>query len=346
MESHRGQWGFRDIFLSLEIALDPVLLGIAYLGLATGGAGYGFFHFLARASGDGILRPFLSLLGGILFTAVWILTSGIVARVVAARLLQGRTTTPAEIVEFLRRRARTLLLLPTCFAAVVLASLLLLAAIDVLALLPAFGPILFGASFTLAFLLGAIAVAAFALHTLGGLLYPTIIAIRPGSALEVVREILRLARLRGGALLSYSVVILAAGAVSTLVLIAAVSVALAVTASVSIGILGERFGWLLAGLPSFLDPFLALFRPAIGPVPGAMDVPLAYDLGGFLVGLSLLSIFAATAAYPFVMVNGAGTLAYFILTDEALPTDLAEFPAPPAEDAGDEPSAGAQDDEG
>jgi hypothetical protein len=92
-----------------------------------------------------------------------------------------------------------------------------------------------------------------------------------------------------------------------------------VTASATFSILGERFTFLLAGLPSIFHPFLDLFRPAIGPVPIGMDVPLAYDLGGILIGMSLLSIFAAAGAYPFVMVNSAGTLAYFILTDEPLP---------------------------
>jgi hypothetical protein len=319
MLAQRSHWTFRDIFLSLEIALDPMLLGTGYLGLATAGIAFGFFHFLASAAGDGILRKFLSLLGVIAFISVWILSSGIVARVVAVRLLHGRTSSPAEIAVFLRRRARTLLLLPTCFAAVVLAALLGLVLLEFLAFIPAIGPILFGAAFTLAFLLGLAATAAFALHTLGGLLYPTIVAVRPSAALEVVREILRLARARGALLFSYSVVILAAGAVSTIVLIAVVSIALAVTASATFSVLGERFTWLLAGLPSIFHPFLDLFRPAIGPVPTGMDVPLAYDLGGILIGMSLLSIFAAAGAYPFVMVNSAGTLAYFILTDEPLP---------------------------
>jgi len=328
MLAQRPHWTFRDIFLSLAIALDPMLLGTGYLGLATAGIAFGFFHFLASASGDGILHRFLSLLGVIAFISIWILSSGIVARVVAVRLLYGRSSSPAEIAAFLRLRARTLLLLPTCFAAVVLAALLALVALEALAFIPAIGPILFGAAFTLAFLCGLAATAAFVLHTLGGLLYPTIVAVRPSAALEVVREILRLARGRGAILFSYSAVILAAGAVSTLVLIAIVSVALAVTASTAFSILGEQFSWLLAGLPSLFHPFLDLFRPAIGPVPTGLDVPLAYDLGGILIGMSLVSIFAAAGAYPFVMVNSAGTLAYFILTDEPLP-EAGDEDAPP-----------------
>jgi hypothetical protein len=49
------------------------------------------------------------------------------------------------------------------------------------------------------------------------------------------------------------------------------------------------------------------------------DVPWHYDLGGFLVGLSLLTIFAACAAYPFALINSAGAIAYFILSSEPLP---------------------------
>jgi hypothetical protein len=94
-------------------------------------------------------------------------------------------------------------------------------------------------------------------------------------------------------------------------------------------------------------PFLDLFSAAVGPVPVGMDVQWHYDLGGFLLGLSLLTIFAAAAAYPFAMLNSAGTIAYFILSVEPLPDrapipgsldDREAFPEPEvtADDLGDD----------
>ncbi len=37
------------------------------------------------------------------------------------------------------------------------------------------------------------------------------------------------------------------------------------------------------------------------------------------MGLSLLTIFAACAAYPFALINSAGVIAYFILSPDPLP---------------------------
>ena len=321
MEDTTTRWTFRDLFLSLGIAFDPVLLGIAYVGLLTGGALYGFFYFLGSATGEPGARDTFAVLGGTVFVVVWILTSGILARVVAVRLLEGRKAAPKEVWRYFLGRARTLLLIPACFSAIVLGALLGLGLLEVLGQMPGLGPILFGASFTLAFLLGLAAVLAFFLHTLAGFLYPSMLAVRPEGVLAVVGEILRLARQKGVHLLAYSVVILAAGAAATGLLVLVVSLALALVTSSAQAVMGEKFDWILAGLPSIFQPFLDLF-PTLGPVPADVEVGWHYDLGGFLVGLSLLSIFAATAAYPFVMVHSAGTIAYFILTDHPLPTRL------------------------
>ncbi len=52
MENESNAWSFRDIFLSLGMAMDPVLLGIGYVGLATAGFVYGIFYFLGNATGE------------------------------------------------------------------------------------------------------------------------------------------------------------------------------------------------------------------------------------------------------------------------------------------------------
>jgi hypothetical protein len=319
MNEPLARWSFRDIFLSLGIAVDPAILAISFLGLSAGSLIYGFFYFLGSATGEPTALSIFAILGGIAFIIVWILTSGILARMVVIRLLEGRQPASGEIQEYLGYRAGTLLLIPATFAVIVMAALGSLGILEILGRVPGLGPLFFGAAFSLAFLLSLIAILAFVLHTLGGLLYPAILATRRGGLLDVVGEILDLARQKGAQLVVYSVVILAAGTVAALFIGGLASAALALTTSSAHGIMGERFGNVLAGLPSMFRPFLELFAPALGPVASGTDVPWHYDVGGFLVGMSLLAVFAACAAYPFALLNSAGAIAYFILTPEPLP---------------------------
>jgi hypothetical protein len=320
MEDRLSHWTFRDIFLSFGLALDPILLAIGYLGLLLGGAAYGFLYFLGSATGDAGARGTFSLLGGVIFVAVWVITSGILARVVATQLLEARKPRVQEIWSYFLQRVRVLLLIPASFAGVVLATLGAMGMLELLGRLPGLGPILFGISFTLVFLLGLTAVLAFALHTLAGLLYPTILAVRSGGVLGTVREILSLARVKPASLLIYSLVILAVGTLVTLLILSLVWATLALVTSSAENLMGEDFEAVLAGLPSIFHPFVSLL--GIGAHPGVGDVAWHYDLGGLLVGVSLLSIFAATAAYPAVMIGAAGSIAYFILTEEPLPAEL------------------------
>jgi hypothetical protein len=332
MDETPTRWSFRDIFLSLGIAADPAILALSFLGLSAGSVAYGFFFFLGSATGEPTALSIFAILGGIVFIVMWILTSGILARMVVVRLLEGRQAAADEVQEYLAHRAGTLLLIPATFAVVVLVALGGLGVLEITGRLPGLGPIVFGAAFSLAFLLSLIAVLAFILHTLGGLLYPAILATRKGGLIEVVTEILELARQKGPLLVVYSLVILMAGGAAALFIGSIASVALALTTSSAHGIMGAPFADMLAGLPSMFRPFLEMFESALGPVPMDVDVAWHYDLGGFLVGLSLLTIFAACLAYPFALVNSAGAIAYFILTTQPLP---AQAPLPGMPDDGE-----------
>ena len=322
MQDRITHWTFRDIFLSLTIALDPVLLAVAYVGLMTAGAAYGSFYFLGAATSDPGAEGTASIFGGILFVGIYIVAAGILARLVATKLLEGREATAREIWQYLQSRARVLLLIPASFAAIVLAALGSMGMLELAGRLPLVGPIVFGASFTLIFLLGLTAVIAFVLHTLAGLIYPSILAIRTEGLLGTVGEILTLARQKGPLLLIYSVVIVTAGATAMLFLLSVVWLSLSIVTASAQSLMGDGFDSVISGLPSPFRPFLDLFSTGMGILPVEQDVPFNYDLGGLLLGVSLLSIFAATAAYPLVMVNAAGTIAYFILTDDKLPLQV------------------------
>lgn len=337
MDKTGARWSFRDIFLSLGIAADPAILAISFLGLSAGSLAYGFFYFLGNATGESTALSIFAILGGIVFIVLWILTSGILARMVVVRLLEGRQPSAGEVQEYLAHRAGTLLLIPAAFAVIVLVALGGLGVLEILGRIPGLGPIIFGAAFSLAFLLSLVAILAFVLHTFGGLLYPTILATRRGGLLDVVGEILDLARQKGPLLVVYSLVIVAAGALSALFIGGVASAALALATSSAQGIMGEGFDDLMAGLPSMFRPFLEMFSAALGPLPVGVDVAWHYDLGGFLVGLSLLTIFAACAAYPFALINSAGTIAYFILTPEPLPDKVPGPGAVEPEEASPEP---------
>ncbi len=319
MDESPTRWSFRDIFLSLGIAADPAILALSFLGLSAGSVAYGFFYFLGSATGEPTALSIFAILGGIVFIMLWILTSGILARMVVVRLLEGRQASADEVQEYLSHRAGTLLLIPVAFAVIVLVALGGLGILEIIGRIPGPGPILFGAAFSLAFLLSLVAVVAFILHTLGGLLYPAILATRRGGVLDVVGEIFDLARPKGPLVVVYSLMSLAAGVTSAVLIGSVASAALALTTSSAHGIMGQHFSDILAGLPSMFRPFLDLFESALGPLPQGIDVAWHYDLGGFLVGLSLLTIFAACAAYPFALINSAGVIAYFILSPDPLP---------------------------
>ena len=110
MQDRITHWTFRDIFLSLTLALDPVLLAVAYVGLMTAGAAYGFFFFLGAATSDQGAQGTASVFGGILFVGIWILAAGILARLVATKLLEGRNATAREIWRYLALALLALLL--------------------------------------------------------------------------------------------------------------------------------------------------------------------------------------------------------------------------------------------
>jgi hypothetical protein len=322
MEDRINRWTFRDIFLSLSLGLDPILLTIGYAALMVGGAAYGLFSFLGEATGEPGARTTFSILGGVLAVTAWVLASGVMARVVAARLLEGRRSSPREVWDYFLRRARALLTIPAAFAAAVLGALGGVGFLEILGRLPGLGPILFGGAFTLVFLLALAAVVAFVLHTLAGLIYPTILAVRSDGTLGTVREVLSLARQKGLVLLIYSLVILAAGAAVTLLLLSLAWAALAIVVSSAQSLMGAEFASVLAGLPSVFRPVVDLLQVGLGPLPAPADVAWHHDLAGLLLGFSLLSIFAAAAAYPAVLVNSAGTITYFILTENPLPGRL------------------------
>ena len=90
MDESPTRWSFRDIFLSLGIAADPAILALSFLGLSAGSVAYGFFYFLGSATGEPTALSIFAILGGIVFIVLWILTSGILARMVVVRLLEGR----------------------------------------------------------------------------------------------------------------------------------------------------------------------------------------------------------------------------------------------------------------
>ena len=145
MDESPTRWSFRDIFLSLGIAADPAILALSFLGLSAGSVAYGLFYFLGSATGEPTALSIFAILGGIVFIMLWILTSGILARMVVVRLLEGRQASADEVQEYLSHRAGTLLLIPVAFAVIVLVALGGLGILEIIGRIPGPGPILFGA---------------------------------------------------------------------------------------------------------------------------------------------------------------------------------------------------------
>jgi hypothetical protein len=241
--------------------------------------------------------------------------SGVIARMSLSQLLDGRRASHDEIRRFLLERWTTLVGTPVAFGAVSILLLVAMAMMQLVGKLPGLGPIVFSAFFLLAFALAFTAALAALVHALGAFLYPSIVALRGSGAVAVVSEMLDLVQRRGIHLLLYQGVVAAVGLVMTGIMGFAAWAGLYIVNWSALAIMGDNFRLSLTAIPGFFRIFLRPFEPFLPVIPDHAAVPWHYDISGFLLGLSLLWIVIATAVYPFVFFNTAGSIAYLILRE-------------------------------
>ncbi len=322
--AQRREWTLKDVPLAVRLAFDPGKLGIAALGLMAACLAYGTFHWLGALTGERGAHRAFAVLGAILATCICVLFSGLIAKMATAQLLESRRAGAAELRKFIRAKWTTLLGLPLAFGGFVLLLLGIEALLALLGAIPGVGPIVFAASFLLAFTLSLIAVLTIVVHTVGAFLYPTIVATQGVGSVGAILEVVELARRKPLHILLYQMVVTAVGALMTLFLGFLVWTSVNLTILSASAIMRDKFDRTMAGIPRFFDVFLRPFSDILRVSVEKVEVPWHYDVSGALLGGSLLVVVVLTLVYPFVFFTSAGSITYLIL--RPLPEPAARSP--------------------
>jgi len=270
-------------------------------------------------TGERAAHRVFSVLGGILATCIAVFFSGLVARMATVQLLEDRRLRADELTRFARERWTTLVGIPLAFGGIALLMLGLEALLALVGAIPGIGPIVWSASFLLAFFLSLVAVLTAAIHMVGAFLYPSIVAIRGVGAVGAMLEVVELARRKPLYLILYEAIVGAVGALMTLLIGVVVWASINLTVFLGASIMGENFEQTVSALPRFFHIFLRPFARII-PFPSEeLELAWHYDLSGILLGASLLVVVVLTIVYPFVFFTSAGSIVYLILRHDGQP---------------------------
>lgn len=317
----RRQWTVRDIPLAVRVAFDLQKLGIATLGLTASALAYGSFHWLGAQTGERAAHRAFAVLGAILATCIAVFVSGLIARMATSQIIEGRRLGIGEVIRFARQRWTTLMGIPLAFGGIALLMLGFEAMLALVGSIPGVGPIVWSASFILAFSLSLVAVLTAVIHMVGAFLYPSIVAIRGVGAVAAILDVVELARRKPLYMIFYESVVFAVGALMTLLLGAVVWASLNVTVYMGGAIMGDKFDQSLASLPEFFQVFLKPFAKILPMTAEELELAWHYDLSGILLGVSLLVVVVLTVVYPFVFFTSAGSIVYLILREDQEPVD-------------------------
>jgi hypothetical protein len=312
------EWTVRDIPSAVRLAFDIQKLSAGAIGLTAASLAYGTFWWLGHLTGERSAHRVFMVLGGILATCIGVLTSGVIARMATVQLLEQRRAGFAELRQFAQDRASTLLGIPLTFGGIALLVLALEAMLVLAGSIPGVGPIIYSASFLVAFLLSLTAVLTVSVHMVGAFLYPTIVSIRGVGAVGAVVEVVELARRQPLFLLLCEAVVSLVGALMTVLIGGAVWASLELTTWLAGAILDERWELALGSVPSFFEVFLRPFSKILPVPPEPFEVAWHYGLSGILLGASLMVVVVLTLVYPFTFFTSAGSITYLILRSEPL----------------------------
>lgn len=288
------------------------------LGLTAASLAYGTFWWLGHLTGERSAHRVFMVLGAILATCIGVLCSGLIARMATVQLLEQRRAGMAELRQFAHDRAATLLGIPLTFGGIALLVLALEAMLALAGTIPGIGPIVYSASFLLAFFLSLTAVLTVSVHMVGAFLYPTIVSIRGVGAVGAVVEVVELARRQPLFLLLCEAVVSLVGVFMTVLIGGAVWASLELTTWLAGAIMDEKFELALGSVPSFFEVFFRPFMKVLPIPPEPLEVAWHYDLSGILLGASLMMVVVMTLVYPFTFFTSAGSITYLILRSEPL----------------------------
>ena len=314
MSTGLRQWTMRDIPIAVRLSFDLQKLSLACAGLMAACLAYGAFAWLGDQTGEGkAAQRVFTVLGALLATCICVLFSGMVARMTTVQLLEDRRISAAEMRQFARERWRTLVGIPLSFGGIAITMMLAQGMLTMVGAIPGIGPVVFSASFLVAFSMSLVAVLTALVHMIGAFLYPSIIAMRGGGAVSATLEVVELARRKPLLLMMYEAIVGAVGLLMTLIIGVVVWASVRLTNTTARGTLGERFETMRAAVPDFFRIFLRPLRGVLPLEATVENLPWHFDVSGILLGFSLLVLVVMTLAYPFVFFTSAGSITYLIL---------------------------------
>jgi MFS family permease len=313
-----SEWTVQDIPRAVRLAFDIQKLAVATVGLTAAAITYAAFWWLGNLTGERSGHRVFMVLGAMLATCLCVLCSGIIARMATVQLLEQRRASAAELRQFARDRASTLLGIPLTFGGIAVGVFAIEAMLALAGSIPGIGPIIYSACFLLAFFLSLTAVLTVSVHMVGAFLYPSIVSIRGVGAVGAVVEVVELARRQPLFLLLCEAVVALVGALMTLLIGGAVWASLSLTTWLAEAIMDERFELSVGSIPSFFEVFLRPFAKVFPLSPELLEATWNYDLAGLLMGISFMIVAVLTLVYPFTFFTSAGSITYLILRSEPL----------------------------
>lgn len=314
-------WTLKDIPIAVQVAFDLQKLSTGALGLLAASICYGLFSWLGDQTGEKAAHRVFTVLGGILATCLCVVFSGLIAKMTTVQLLENRRVGAGEMRGFFRDRGVTLVAIPVAFGGIAVLMLLGEAMLSMVGAIPGVGPIIFSASFLMAFAMSLVTVLIAFVHMVGAFLYPTIVSLRSGGAVGAILEVVELARRQPLRLLLYEAVVGAVGTLMTLIIGGVVWASVHLSNLTASAIMGEKFDKIQAAVPGFFRIFLRPLRGVLPLDPWAGDLAWHYHLSGIFLGSSLLVLFVLTLVYPFVFFTAAGSITYMILRPDPTPTE-------------------------
>jgi hypothetical protein len=311
----RRQHSYPDLLRVVYRTFDSRQIAITGLGLFFALlSAYAFSTLAYFAQGSLTFLPwFLNLLGAISFYLVLIVFSGPVTYLA----LQENTGGGGGLGSALRlgiRYGPRLLRAPLSVLSSLLLCLILLAVLISLGLLPRAGTVIWSLLIVPQFLISLFIVIGVLTLLAGTLLLPSIIIDREIPARRAFQELTALIKGRFFTFWGYIFTILfltaAYFAVATIVLIGALSVFFALSAS----ILGDMPGKVIMNIPPFFHKVAPILETAL-PMPSSLPPasPLL-SLSGAIAGFSLLIIYVIWLSYPVLYAINSGVVAYLALT--------------------------------
>ena len=232
---------------------------------------------------------------------------------------QGRRISLMQGIRWSMEHLASVALAPMVLVGLGLVLVLAEGLLHLLGLIPELGRVLYGVTFVLSLLLALGTVLCLLLGVVICFLYLARLQAADRGPAQVVREVVALLAGQGVHAAVMLVLSLIVGGLMLSVIIIAAAGALGITTAMGLGLLGNDFSLMTAGLPG---PVLAIMQPLLGlieaePAGLAEELALRFQVGGLFMGLGLVFWLGVLASFLLSYFCGAGLITYYVLVERS-----------------------------